>query len=268
MAALRNTERSEARKLIAHNLCHRLAMLAGAVQALRLVRPGSHGCKNFASALQRPLPLQLKILQRGHTHTLFHRGASCPLQQVWKTLHGVHLAVSHCSLLSLVFFFSLLLSLTHAHCSFSPLPPPPPPLSLSLSFSLSLSLSLLVSLSLSLLVSLSLPLSLSPHYITFCSQTHGLSRYLLPQSHRRLSSPTKKQKQKKHAALIENVFLRREGSLFEKKTKEQPKLHDLAFLLIYCEHCCSQPFFSTIAAREAALSYLHPQSYCRSSSPK
>ena len=38
--------------------------------------------------------------------------------------------VSLCSLLSLVFFFSLLLSLTHAHGSFSP--PPPPLLSLSL----------------------------------------------------------------------------------------------------------------------------------------
>ena len=32
------------------------------------IRPGSHGDKNFASALQRPRPLHLKIWQRGHTH--------------------------------------------------------------------------------------------------------------------------------------------------------------------------------------------------------
>ena len=31
-------------------------------------RPGLHGCKNFASALQRPRPLRLKIWQRGHAH--------------------------------------------------------------------------------------------------------------------------------------------------------------------------------------------------------
>ena len=40
------------------------------------------------------------------SHTLFHRGASCPLQQVWKTLHGVHLAV-----LSLIVLFCLSLFL-------------------------------------------------------------------------------------------------------------------------------------------------------------
>ena len=29
----------------------------------------------------------------------------------------------------------------------------------------------------------------------------------------------------------------------------------------YCEHCCSQSFFSTVPAREAAPSYLYTQSY-------
>ena len=96
------------------------------------LRPGSHGCKNFASALQRPLPLQLKILQRGHTHTFSSRrllpAAASLENSPWRASFCF---VSHCSLLSLVFFFSLLLSLTHAQCSF--FPPPPPPLSLSLS---------------------------------------------------------------------------------------------------------------------------------------
>ena len=53
----------------------------------------------------------------------------------------------------------------------------------------------------------------------------------------------------------------------EKKRKEQPKLHDLAFLLIL--RTLLQPaLFSTVAAREAAPSYIYPQSYCLSSPTK
>ena len=124
------------------------------------LRPGSHGCKNFASALQRPLPLQLKILQRGHTH-FFIEAPPAHCSKFGKLSICMACILLFClSLFSFVsrFFFSLLLSLTHVHGYFSP---PPPPL---------LSLSLLVSLSLSLSLSLS---PLSPHYIMFCSQPHS-----------------------------------------------------------------------------------------------
>ena len=117
-------------------------------------------------------------------------------------------------------FFSLLLSLTHKHGFFSP---PPPPLSLSLSLFWSLSLSLSVSLS-------------TLHHVLFAT-THGLSRYLLPQNHRRLSSPTKKtkkQKQKKTCSTNRKRLPAPRMFSFSKgkKRKEQTKLHDLAFLLI------------------------------------
>ena len=118
------------------------------------------------------------------------------------------------------FFFSLLLSLTHEHGS-------SPPFSLLVCLSLSLSLSLSSSLSLSIYLSIS-----TIHHVLFAT-THRLSRYLLPQCHRRLSSPTKTKKNMQHqsktSSCAENVlFFKRK----EKKRKEQPKLHDLAFLLM------------------------------------
>ena len=57
------------------------------------LRPGSHGCKNFASALQRPLPLQLKILQRGHTHFFIEAPPARCSKFGKRTLRDVHLAV-------------------------------------------------------------------------------------------------------------------------------------------------------------------------------
>ena len=216
-------------------------------------RPGSHGCKNFASALQRPLPLKLKILQHGHTH-IFIDAPPARRSKVRK-LSKECILLFCLSLFSFVskFFFTLLLSLTHAHGSLS--------LSLSLFWSLPLSLSFSISLS------LSLSLSLSTLYHILFVTTHGLSRYLLPQSHRRLFSPTKKKKKKKHASLIENVFLRRECSLFQKKKKRKEKNNRncmTSHSFSYCEHC-SQHFSSAVAAREAAPSYLDPQNYCLSS---
>ena len=56
-----------------------------------VLRPGSHGCKNFAFCAAATAAAAAQNLA-ARSHTLFHRGASCPLQQVWKTLHGVHLA--------------------------------------------------------------------------------------------------------------------------------------------------------------------------------
>ena len=109
--------------------------------ACSVFRPGSHGCKNFASALQRPLPLQLKILQHGHTHFFIEvPHARC---SKFGKLFMACILLFCLSLFSFVssFFFSLLLSLTHAHGSFSLSLSAPPSLSLPLSLSISLSLS-------------------------------------------------------------------------------------------------------------------------------
>ena len=119
------------------------------------------------------------------------------------------------SLLSLVFPLAYYcLSLTH-----TVLPPPPPPLSLTL------------------------------HHVLF-STTHGLSRHLLPQSHRRLSSPTKKKKKKACSTNRQRLPAPRMFSFpKEKKRKEQPKLHDLAFLLILRTLLQPALFFNSCSAR-------------------
>ena len=156
------------------------------------------------------------LAARSHTH--FHRGTSCPPQQVWKTLHGVHLAVLSLIVLFCLSFFSFAnycLSLTRTVLSPSLLLSlPPSPLSLSSSLSLSLSLSTL--------------------YHVLFTTTHGLSRYLLPQSHRRISSPTRKKNKKTCSTNRKRLPAPRMFSFpkKKKKRKEQPKLHHLAFLLI------------------------------------
>ena len=118
-------------------------------------------------------------------------------------------------------------------------------------------------------LSLSLSLSLFLHTIScsVCNHTHRLSQYLLPSQ----TFFTDKMKKKKHAALTKHVFPRRECSLFQKKKKrkkrkEQPKLHDLAFLLILL---ALQPalIFCSCSVKSWP-SYLYPQSHCLSSSTK
>ena len=83
----------------------------------------------------------------------------------------------------------------------------------------------------------------------FCSQphtgSHGTSSLkvtddFLHRQRKRRTTTTKKN----HAAPIENVFLRRECSLFQKKRKEKNNRNCMTSLSFsYCEHCCSQRFF-------------------------
>ena len=92
----------------------------------------SHGCKNFASALQRPLPLQLKILQRGHTH-FFIEAPPARCSKFGK-LSIAYILLFCLSLFSFVSRFSL--AYYYISHSRTRLLPPPPPLSLSLLVSL------------------------------------------------------------------------------------------------------------------------------------
>ena len=140
--------------------------------------------------------------------------------------------VFHCSLLSLVFSLAYYcLSLTNTVLSLSP----PPPLSLLASLSLSLFLSL----------SLSLSLFLSLHTTSCSVRNHTRAPTVPPPSKSQTTFFTDKEnkEQKKHAAIIENVFLRRECSLFQKKRKEKNNRNCMtSHSFSYCEHCCSQRF--------------------------
>ena len=77
------------------------------------------------------------------------------------------------------------------------------------------------------------------------------SRYLLPQSHRRLSPPTKKQKTKKTCGTNRKRLPAPRMFSFqkEKKRKEQKKLHDLAFLPILRTLLQPALFFYSCSAR-------------------
>ena len=227
-----------------------------------MVRPGSHDCKNFASALQRPLPLQLKILQRGHTHFFIEAPpASCSKFGKLSMACILLFCLSLFFFCLSFFFFSLLLSLLHAHGSFSPPPPP-------LSFSLSLTLSLSLSSSLSSSLSLSLSLSLSPHYIMFCSQPHTGSHGISSQSHRRVSSPTKK---KINISSTNRKRLRREYSLFQNKRKEKKRTTETAWPRIpshIANTAAASAFFLQLQHEKLLLRTSTLKSYCLSSPTK
>ena len=203
------------------------------------LRPGSHGCKNFASSLQRPLPLQLKILQRGHTH-FFIEAAPARCSKFGK-LSMACILLFCLSLFSFVsrFFFSLLLSLTHEHGSFSP--PPPPPLSLSLSL-----------------------------HTTSCSvRNHTRAPTVPPPSKSQTTFFTdkeNKEQQKKSCSANRKRLSAPRMFSFSKEKNNRNCMTSHYFS--YCEHCCSHAALFSTVAEEAAPSYLYPQSYCLSSPTK